>query len=89
MEAYPSARIEPQPGMLPPSVLIERYRIGGEVLAIISVLSHLASPGELSLDELRIESFVPADIDSERFGMRLLGTDRTEAADDLPLDRQA
>jgi transcriptional regulator with XRE-family HTH domain len=88
MEAYPSARIEPQPGMLPPSVLIERYRIGGEVLAIISVLSHLASPGELSLDELRIESFVPADIDSERFVMRLLGTDRTEAADDLPLDRQ-
>jgi hypothetical protein len=67
----------------------ERYRIGGEVLAIISVLSHLASPGELSLDELRIESFVPADIDSERFVMRLLGTDRTEAADHLPLDRQA
>lgn len=76
MEAYPSARIKPQPGMLPPTVLIERYRIGGEVLAIISVLSHLASPGELSLDELRIESFVPADTGSERLAKRLLGTDK-------------
>lgn len=80
METYPSARIESRPGVLPPSVLIERYGIGGEVLAIISVLSHLASPGELSLDQLRIESFVPADTDSERFMMKLLGSEKIGAA---------
>lgn len=71
IEAYPSARIKPPPGTPPPPVLIERYRIGGERLAIISVLSLLASPGELALDQLRIESFVPADADSERLILRI------------------
>ncbi len=70
MEAYPSASIQPPRGSLPPSILIERYCFVGQVLAIISVLSHLASPGELSLGLLRIESFVPADAESERILVR-------------------
>ena len=41
-------------------VLVERYQVAGVGLSIISVLSHLASPGEPELDALRIESFVPA-----------------------------
>lgn len=63
-EAYPGAYIHSQSDGRPPSMLIERYRIVGQTLAIISLISHLASPGELSLDQLRIESFVPADGDS-------------------------
>ncbi|MCU0948691.1 MAG: helix-turn-helix transcriptional regulator [Porphyrobacter sp.] len=50
---------------MPPPVLIERYRLGDEILSVISVVSHLASPGEQELDLLRIESFVPADASSE------------------------
>jgi transcriptional regulator with XRE-family HTH domain len=61
IEAYPSAAIGPPNGALPPPILIERYHVEGHTLAIMSILSQLASPGELSLNELRIESFVPAD----------------------------
>ena len=50
----------------PPPVLVERYRLGEHVLAVIAMVSHLASPGEIELGLLRIESFVPADIESER-----------------------
>lgn len=66
IEAYPSAETWQSHGEIPPQVLIERYRIAERQLAIISVLSHLASSGELELDQLRIESFVPADQSSER-----------------------
>lgn len=52
---------------LPSSMLIERYLIKDQTISIISVISHLASPGELELDRLRFESFVPADVQSELF----------------------
>lgn len=62
LEAYPAARAHAAAHALPPAVLVERYRLAerGE-LAVISVVSHLASPGEPELASLRIESFVPAD----------------------------
>ncbi|MBX9795392.1 helix-turn-helix domain-containing protein [Sphingomonas sp.] len=66
IERYPAVAAWAAPDGLPPPVLIERYRIGDRMLSIISVLSRLASPGELELDQLRIESFVPADEASER-----------------------
>lgn len=56
---------------IPPPVLIEKYQIEGDILSITSVLSHLASAGELFLDLLRIESFVPADDASEALLMRV------------------
>lgn len=65
IEAYPSARLRPPNGSLPPPILIERYSLQAGTISIISVISHLASPGDQSLESLRIESFVPADADSE------------------------
>lgn len=70
IEAFPAAMAARKVDTLPPSVLIERYRIGGRVLSVIPVVSHLASPGEIELDRLRIEIFVPADLESERIIQR-------------------
>jgi transcriptional regulator with XRE-family HTH domain len=67
IEAYPCVQRYARSAALAPPLLIERYRIDGVMLSIISVISHLASPGELDLDFLRIESFVPADEVSERY----------------------
>jgi transcriptional regulator with XRE-family HTH domain len=62
LEAYPAARAHANPAALPPAVLVERYRLGElDEIAVISLVSHLASPGEFELAGLRIESFVPAD----------------------------
>lgn len=66
MENYPSARKWATLELPPPSLLIERYRVHNDVLSIVSMLSHFASPGELELDMLRLESFVPADSASEK-----------------------
>jgi len=66
LEALPSVRAIGQATAAPPPVLVERYRLGEHVLAVIAMVSHLASPGEIELGLLRIESFVPADIESER-----------------------
>jgi len=65
VEAYPAAKEASQSETVPPSVLIERYRIGERLICVIPVVSHLASPGEIELDRLRIEVFVPADPESE------------------------
>lgn len=64
VEAYASVEKWGAP-RVPPSVLIERYRFGDNTLSIVSMIAHLASPGELELDLLRIESFIPADQKSE------------------------
>ena len=61
IEGYPSVRSLNVIEVLPPPVLIERYKLGSRSVSIISVISHLASPGELELEQLRFESFVPAD----------------------------
>lgn len=66
IEACPAARPGIDARQLAPPVLIERYRLGAATLSVISVVSHLASPGEFELAGLRIESFVPADTQSER-----------------------
>jgi len=65
VEAYPAAKTGSRSETLPPSVLIERYRMDESVLSVIPIVSHLASPGEIELDRLRIEIFVPADAESE------------------------
>ncbi|MBD2842395.1 helix-turn-helix domain-containing protein [Erythrobacter rubeus] len=73
LEGYPSAELCGAFHDLPPPVLIERYRIANKDLAIISVLTHFASPGDLELDSLRIESFVPADDASEALVAHICG----------------
>lgn len=70
VEAYPAAKTASRSEALPPLVLIERYRIGERVLSVIPVVSHLASPGEIELDRLRIEIFVPADSENEKIILR-------------------
>ncbi|KEO90546.1 hypothetical protein EH31_10690 [Erythrobacter longus] len=65
IESYPSVRSLESHEVLPPPVLIERYKLGPISFSIVSVISHLASPGELEMERLRFESFVPADETSE------------------------
>lgn len=64
--AFPAARSWANPGTATRPLLVECYRLGEDILSVISVISHLASPGEFELDVLRIESFIPADAKSER-----------------------
>jgi transcriptional regulator with XRE-family HTH domain len=65
LEAYPAARAAAAASSVPPPVLVERYALGDNMLSVISIVSHLASPGEFDLAALRIETFVPADATSE------------------------
>lgn len=65
LEAYPAAQAVAKVPLIPPPVLIERYALNDIILSVISVVSHLASPGEIELATLRIETFVPADDKSE------------------------
>jgi transcriptional regulator with XRE-family HTH domain len=65
LEDYPVARAFTAVSQLPPSVLVERYALGDDMLSVISIVSHLASPGEFELATLRIETFFPADASSE------------------------
>lgn len=58
-QRFPSIMEHKADGERAPPVLIERYALGSQAIEIISVISHLASPGEYELDQLRIESFVP------------------------------
>lgn len=67
IESYPSARALQTIKALPPPVLIERYKVHSTPFSIISVISHFASPGEFEMEQLRFESFVPADKPSEKF----------------------
>jgi len=67
LEAYPAAVTFASAPAMPPSVLVERYAIDRGVLSVVSITSHLASPGELELAALRIETFVPADEKSVAF----------------------
>ena len=61
LEAYPAAVRHAYTPVMPPSVLIERYEIDRSILSVVSIMSHLASPGEVELAAVRIETFVPAD----------------------------
>lgn len=69
VETYASVRKWSAPNV-PPAVLIERYSFGRSLLSIVSMIAHLASPGEFELDQLRIESFVPADHETEQLLLR-------------------
>lgn len=61
LEAYPAAVMFASAPAMPPAVLIERYAIDRSILSVVSIMSHLASPGEVELATLRVETFVPAD----------------------------
>jgi transcriptional regulator with XRE-family HTH domain len=61
LEAYPAAVTFASVPAMPPSVLIERYAIDRSIFSVVSIISHLASPGEVELATLRIETFMPAD----------------------------
>lgn len=65
VEAYPASRAAAVGSHMPPAVLVERYALRNNILSVISIISHLASPGEFELATLRIENFVPADTTSE------------------------
>ncbi|MEM1195978.1 MAG: helix-turn-helix domain-containing protein [Pseudomonadota bacterium] len=60
-EAYPSVREWGRELDDPPAVLTERYRLKAGTPSVVCVVSSIASPGELELAALRIETFVPAD----------------------------
>ncbi len=64
LEAFPVARTASAVSQMPPPVLFERYALGDDILSVISIVAHLASPGEFELATLRIETFVPADATS-------------------------
>ena len=66
VEGYPSVKAWAAAPPVPPPILVERYVLGTATLSIISILSHLASPGDVALGLLRIETFVPADEASEQ-----------------------
>lgn len=66
IEAFPSVSELKTESLSPPAMLIEEYCIKGDTIAIVSLLSHLASAGEASLDQLRFESFVPINHKTER-----------------------
>ena len=61
LEAYPAAATFASAPAIPPAVLIERYAFDRSILSVVSIMSHLASPGEVEIATLRIETFVPAD----------------------------
>lgn len=67
IEAFPSVSELKMESLSPPAKLIEEYRIMGHTIAIVSLLSHLASAGEAALDQLRFESFVPINDETEIF----------------------
>lgn len=66
LESFGAVRTFSRAAAIPPPMLLERYRMGAHELTVIAMVSHFASPGELELGQLRIESFVPADAESER-----------------------
>ena len=62
---------QPVPRLTVPSagdvVLPLRYRAGGQVLSFLSITAVLGTPLDVSLDEMAIESFYPADAATARY----------------------
>jgi transcriptional regulator with XRE-family HTH domain len=62
---------QPVPRLTVPSsgdvVLTLRYRAGGQVLSFLSITAVLGTPLDVSLDEMAIESFYPADAATARY----------------------
>jgi len=50
----------------PPVVIPIRLRVGDEVLSLFTAITTLGTPQDVTLQELRIESFFPADSSTER-----------------------
>ncbi|HRD30022.1 MAG TPA: transcriptional regulator, partial [Caulobacter sp.] len=62
------------PGGPPPGPLGEiRLESRGRGLGLIGVTTRLAAPQEVTLDELRLEAFLPADDESETMLLALAG----------------
>jgi hypothetical protein len=61
----------PDPATPVPPVLTMRLRKGDVTLAFFSTLTMLATPGDITLEQLRIECFYPADRATEDTARRL------------------
>jgi transcriptional regulator with XRE-family HTH domain len=61
------------PGV-PPLVLAVHYRMGDEHLRVFSTITTVGSPLDVTLQELSVELFFPADDESERTLTRLTGS---------------
>lgn len=61
------------PDLEPEPVLPLRLRVGEDVIAMITVVSTIGTAQDVSLSEMRIETFVPADEKSEAMIRAMLG----------------
>ena len=68
LRAYPGAAAlaEAAPDDGPPPILVMHFRKGDAALRLFTTLATLGTPQDATLQELRIESFFPADEASER-----------------------
>jgi hypothetical protein len=59
--SYPGVQLEPPPTS-PADILVPlRLRVNGDELAFVSTVSTFETAGEITLDELSVEAFYPAD----------------------------
>lgn len=79
---YPGLMKAAPPSIAPlgPPVLCERYAVGGARLSLFVLLSSFGTPADETAELLRIESFFPADADSEALLRRLAGDGRPKAS---------
>lgn len=60
---------------VPPALLIPvRLRIGGDVLSLFTTLTTLGTPTDITLSELRIEQYFPADEATDRWLRETVGS---------------
>lgn len=71
--AYPGVKMgEPRPPSAGDLLLPVHYRVGGADIRLAGTIATLGTPYDVTLDELRIETFFPVDPESERALRRLL-----------------
>ena len=69
----------PDPGAPMPPVVTMRLKKGDVSLGFFSTLTMLATPRDVTLEELRIECFYPADRQTEAAAHWLAGHERAES----------
>ncbi len=72
----PVAQVDPPPGLLVPL----RLRVGADVLSLVSTTTVFGTPHEVTLSELAIEAFYPADEATRRMLLQTFGPDGDRAA---------
>ncbi len=61
LRAYPAPRAEPAPAHAAPVVPIRLRSVDGAELAFLSTTTLFGTPGDVTVEELAIEAFLPAD----------------------------